>query len=82
MEMAVKGRAVVHIAFMKNGDWVRGMQGVSPVQGKPGADGWRMARGMVVMPPGTDSFVVKMSADRLNGSSSAWFDDIHVYKLW
>ena len=47
-----------------------------------GADGWRTARGMVVVPPGTDSFVVKMSADKLNGVSSAWFDDIHIYRLW
>ena len=82
VEMAVRGRAVVHISFQKNGDWVRGMQGVSLVQGEPDADGWRTARSMVVMPPGTDSFVVKMSADKLNGTSSAWFDDIHVYKLW
>ena len=72
----------MHISFQKNGDWVRGMQGVSLVQGEPDADGWRTARGMVVMPPGTDSFVVKMSADMLNGASSAWFDDIRVYKLW
>ena len=82
VEMAVKGRAVVHISFQKDGNWVRGMQGVSLVQGAPGADGWRTARGMVVVPPGTDSFVVKMSADKLNGVSSAWFDDIHIYRLW
>ena len=58
------------------------MQGVSLVQDKPTADGWHTARGMVVMPPWTDSFVVKMSADTLNGATQAWFDNIHIYKLW
>ncbi len=82
VEMSVKERGAVHISFMKDGGWVRGMQGVSLVLGPPDAEGWRTARGMVVMPPGTDSFAVKMSADKLNGASSAWFDNIHVYRLW
>ena len=82
VEMSVRGRAVVHVSFQKDGDWVRGMQGVSLVQDKLAADGWRTARGMVVMPPGTDSFVIKMSADTLNGATQAWFDNIHIYKLW
>ena len=82
IELAVKGRGTVHVSFQKDGNWVRGMQGVAPVFGEADADGWRIARGMVVMPPNTDSFVVKMGLDKVDGGSQVWFDDIHIYRLW
>ena len=82
VEMSIKGRGTVTISFQKNGNWVRGMQCVSLVQGKPDADGWKSAKGIVVVPPGTDCFVIKMGADKLNGPTQVWFDNIHVHKLW
>ena len=41
-----------------------------------------MLGGMVVVPPNSDCFVVKMGVDKLNGISQVWFDDLHVHKLW
>jgi hypothetical protein len=81
-EIDVKGRPVIKLNFQKDGQWVRGMQTVSPLIGKPDANGWCKARGVVVMPAGTDMFVIKMSTDRVNGKSQSWFDNINIYKLW
>ena len=80
--LASKGETRISIAFQKDGGWVRDMQGVSLVQGRPNAAGWRQERGMVVVPPGCDSFVIKFCADRTNGRRQVWFDDVHVVKLW
>ena len=82
LEISVKGDGVVKLDFQKDGKWVRGMQCVSPVFGKPDAAGWRKGRAVVVVPVGTDCFVVKMSPCRLNGPKQVWFDDLHIYKLW
>ena len=80
--IASKGAARISIAFQKDNWWVRGMQGVSLVRGEPDAAGWRHERGMVVVPPGCDSFVIKFGADRTNDGKQVWFDDVHVVKLW
>jgi hypothetical protein len=34
------------------------------------------------MPANTDTFVVKMSTERINGPTQSWFDNINVYRLW
>ena len=81
-EIDVKGNPVIKLNFQKDGQWVRGMQTVAPLIGKPDANGWRKARGVVVMPANTDTFVVKMSTERINGPTQSWFDNINVYKLW
>ena len=81
-EIDVKGNPVIKLNFQKDGQWVRGMQTVAPLIGKPDANGWRKARGVVVMPANTDTFVVKMSTERINGPTQSWFDNINVYRLW
>ena len=80
--LASKGETRISIAFQKDNGWVRGMQGVSPLHGEPDAAGWRHWRGMVIVPPGCDSFVIKFGADRANDGKQVWFDDVHVVKLW
>jgi hypothetical protein len=82
IELAVKGPGKIMLNFQKDGQWVRGMQGVAPLQSKADANGWRKARGIVIVPSGTDCFVIKMSSDKLNGITQTWFDNIHIYKLW
>ena len=82
VEMSIKGNGITSIAFQKGGNWVRGMQSVSLVKGAADADGWCTARGIVIVPPGTDSFVIKMSGDKVNKPEQVWFDNIRVHKLW
>lgn len=82
IELAVKGPGRIMLNFQKDGQWVRGMQSVAPLQGKADANGWRKARGIVIVPANTDCFVIKMSSDKLNGITQTWFDNIHIYKLW
>ena len=82
VEMSIKGNGITSIAFQKGGNWVRGMQSVSLVKGVAAADGWCSARGIVIVPPGTDSFVIKMSGDKVNKPAQVWFDNIRVHKLW
>ena len=82
VEMSIKGNGITSIAFQKGGNWVRGMQSVSLVKGAEDANGWCTARGIVIMPPGTDSFVIKMSGDKVNRPEQVWFDNIRVHKLW
>ena len=80
--LSTKGDTKISIAFQKDGNWVRGMSSVSTVKGAANADGWRKERGIVVVPPGCDSFVIKFCCGRTNDKKQVWFDDIHVVKLW
>ena len=82
MTAFVKGHGKIVISFMKDGKWARMLPDVTLAQGEPDDNGWRKARGIVVVPPNADSFSMKMYANGAGSNGSARFDDIHVYRLW
>lgn len=77
-----KGPAVASVSFQKGGQWDRSREGIEFLPGTPVADGWSRSVAMVVIPPGSDKFVILLSCSDKSGEGQVWYDDIHVVKLW
>ena len=81
VEVSVRGENIsVSASWQLNGRWQWGIPSVNVPIPEGASNVWRRARGLVRVPAGADRFVVLLSA-RLEPGTSAWFDNLRVYRL-
>ena len=72
-------RATIGVSWKKGKEWVK--PGVSMSFGAPDGGGWRTGCGVVCIPPGVDTLVFVMGAERQSPEESVSYTDIFVSKF-
>jgi len=78
-DVAVKGEAVTaEVRFKLKGEWQRGMEDVGFLFDATDARGWKRGKARIVVPEGTDDFVVIISSRIKTDENIVRADDFHL----
>lgn len=77
---ACRGNVRSEVNYRNHGAWVRSQERYLIVPGPAGADGWRRAKALVVLPEGVDTLSLTFG-DALREGASIRVDDVHVHPI-